>query len=709
MQWFPDSALVRLEFDQVKLLLEGYCLTDFAKDKANTLAVWLDLHRIERELNQSQEAKLLHMRGQRIPYPEELNLSVELRLMEIPGAALEPQQWMKILQLLDSSEQLFRWFDADHRAAYPALTQVIQGAHYNQNIAAAIKEIFDPQGEVRDQASADLASIRSRLSRLRQERRKAFDRILSRLIKSGYLAESEEAFLNGRRVVALLAEHKRQVKGILHGESDTRRTAFIEPEETIELNNAVFSMELAERREIRRLLAELTARLSIHAPLLKRYYDFLGEFDFITAKGRLAASLGANLPRIHPGPALSLREAVHPLLLLHNRKNLRETVPISLHLDETNRILLISGPNAGGKTVTLKMVGLLQLMLQAGLLIPAHPDSELGLFNQLMIHLGDAQSLEFELSTYSAQLRNLKYFLEHADGDTLFFIDELGSGSDPSLGGAFAEVILEELVKRRSMGIVTTHYLNLKIMAGKTPGIINGAMAFDDQALRPLYRLISGRPGSSYTFSIAERIGLAPELLERARELVDAGHFLLDSLLNRTEQDLQALQQERQRMQELIRQNEGLKQEMETVIRREKQRQQVELLRQQHRLTEDRIDYLKEMERKLRQIVVEWQKNENKGEVIRHMQALLVTQKEKQRQDKQNKKLHAKYAEVDSVAKVGDQVIMKKNRQVGTVRELRGKKAVVQVGLVPITVGLTDLAVVRDLTASAKNERSKDQ
>jgi DNA mismatch repair protein MutS2 len=290
----------------------------------------------------------------------------------------------------------------------------------------------------------------------------------------------------------------------------------------------------------------------------------------------------------------------------------------------------------------------------------------------------------------------MKYFMENANGRTLFFIDELGSGSDPNLGGAFAEVILEELVRKHAFGIVTTHYLNLKVMAGKTAGIINGAMAFDENNLQPLYKLIIGKPGSSYTFSIAERIGLEPRLIERARTLVDGDHFRLDKLLNATEQDLRQLEQREKELNKLMRENEKLKKEMEGLIHRERHQQQVELLQHQNKISEERIAYLKEMERKLRQIVLDWRKAEDKNEVIRQMQALLFKQKEKQVNEKVRKKFDAKYTEVGGSAQVGNKVMMKKNHQVGTVREIRGKKAIVQVGLVPITVELADLTVVQD-------------
>lgn len=696
MRIFPESALVQLEFDKVKALLAELCNTEYARGKAEELRIHTELQFIELELRQTHEFKQLVQNGQYFPNDHTLNLARELKLLGIPGAILSGDQFLQVRRLAESIQSIFRWWDADRRTAWPALTRVIENTRYEKAIAAAIDEVLDETGVVRDNASEELANIRLSLFRKRNELRRVFDRILSRLAKAGYVADIEESFLNGRRVVAIFAEHKRQVKGILHGESDTRRTSFIEPEETIELNNEVFSLEHAESREVNRILRELTARLSGYAPLLQVWHDILGEYDFIRAKARLAADMNGSFPQLHDKAHVHLRQAYHPLLLLYNRKHQKTTVATNIALDDKARILVISGPNAGGKTVTLKTVGLLQLMLQSGLLVPVHPDSEMGIFKQLMIHIGDTQSLEFELSTYSSHLKNMKYFMENAGGRTLFFIDELGSGSDPNLGGAFAEVILEELVRKHAFGIVTTHYLNLKVMAGKTPGIVNGAMAFDETNLQPLYKLIIGKPGSSYTFSIAERIGLEPRLIARARTLVDEDHFLLDKLLNRTEQDLRDIEKKEKDLNRLLKENERLKKEMETLIHRERHQQQVELLKQQNRITEERIAYLKEMERKLRQIVFDWRKAEDKNEVIKQMQALLFKQKERQVNEKVRRKLDAKYTEIGGDAQVGNKVMMKKNHQVGTVREIRGKKAIVQVGLVPITVDLSDLTVVQD-------------
>jgi DNA mismatch repair protein MutS2 len=391
-----------------------------------------------------------------------------------------------------------------------------------------------------------------------------------------------------------------------------------------------------------------------------------------------------------------MHKAYHPLLYLYNKRSGKPTIPVDIQLDDKSRILVISGPNAGGKTVTMKTVGLLQMMVQSGLLVPVHPSSQFGIFKQLMIHIGDTQSIEFELSTYSSHLLSMKHFMENANGRTMFFVDELGSGSDPNLGGAFAEVIMEELARKHAMGIVTTHYLNLKVMANKTPGIINGAMAFDEKSLMPLYRLTVGKPGSSYTFAIAERIGLEKRLIDRARGLVDEDHFRLDKLLNRTEQDLQKVQEKEKDLQKLLKENERLRKEMEQVMDRERHRQQVEMLKQQNRITEDRITYLKDMERKLRQMVIEWKKAEDKDRVVREMAALLFKKNDQKAVSKKQKQLDSRYEEVGGDIKIGDKVKMKKNLQVGEVLEIRGKKAVVKIGLLPMQIDLSDLSVIRE-------------
>jgi DNA mismatch repair protein MutS2 len=696
MKLFPTSAIQQLEFNKIQDLLAGHCRTEFARYKAENLRIHTKKEFIEPQLNQANEYKLLFLNHLHFPDDAVFNLSKELQLLSIDGSVLAGSQFLVIKKLAESIRQVFRWFDNDRRLAFPFLALVIAETYFEKTIGEMIDEILDDDGNVKDNASEKLSETRTKLYKKRGELKRLFSRIISRMNKQGYLAEIEESFMNGRRVLAVFAEQKRMIKGILHGESDSRRTAFIEPEETTGLNNEIFSLENEERREVYKILQQLTSKLRSYHSLLNIYHEILGEYDFIRAKARLAIEYNGNLPALYDKALLKLVNACHPLLFIYNQKQQKPTVPVNLALNEVSRILVISGPNAGGKTVTLKTAGLLQMMVQSGLLVSCSPESEFGIFKQLMIHIGDAQSLEFELSTYSSHLVNMKYFMENANGKTLFFIDELGSGSDPNLGGAFAEVIMEQLAKKHPMGIVTTHYLNLKVMANKVEGIINGAMAFDEKNLKPLYRLIVGKPGSSYTFSIAERIGLDHSLIDKARRLVDENHFRLDTLLNRTEQDLQDVHAEKKNLEKLLKENEKLKKEMEQVISHEKHRQQIELLKNQNAINEEKLLYLRDMERRLKAILIEWKKTDNKEELIKMMQSLLFKQREKQVAEKLQKKIDKKYIETDKVVKEGDKVKMITNNQVGHVAKIRGKKAIVQVGAIPITVNIEDLVVVID-------------
>jgi DNA mismatch repair protein MutS2 len=696
MRLYPESAYIQLEFDKIKNLLAEHCQAEYASNKARQLRIHTQKEFIDTELKQSHEYSQLIKNSIYFPNDYILNLSNELKLLGIPGAVLTGEQLMQIRKLAESIEKIFRWFDSERKTANTALSKVIGNTYYEKAIIAMIDDVLDNDGQVKDNASTELKNIRMNLYRKRNELRKMFEKIVARLNKQGYLAEIEESFMSGRRVLAVFAEQKRTVKGILHGESDSRKTAFVEPEETIELNNQVYELENDERKEVYRILRELTAKLSSYASLLTTYHTVVGEYDFIRAKAKLATDINGEYPSVIDKAHVHLVQAYHPLLYLYNKRTNKPTIPVTITLDDTKRILVISGPNAGGKTVTLKTVGLLQMMVQSGLLVPVNPSSQFGIFKQLMIHIGDTQSIEFELSTYSSHLIHMKHFMENANGKTLFFIDELGSGSDPNLGGAFAEVILQELAKKHAFGIVTTHYLNLKVMAGKTPGIINGAMAFDEKNLQPQYKLLIGKPGSSYTFSIAERIGLNKELINRARSLVDEDQYRLDKLLNRTEQDLRDLEKREKELNIAMKENERLKKEMEQVMNKEKHEQQVQLLKEQNRVSEERIAYLKDMERKLKQLLIEWRKEEDKSKVIKQMNALLFKKDEKRTVNKMQKKIESNFAEVGGEIKAGDKVKMKLNHQVGEVLELRGKRAVVKVGLLPMQVDLKDLVVVKE-------------
>lgn len=699
MRLYPESAYVQLEFDKVRSLLVELTRTAYGKQKAEGLRIHTKKQFIELELRQSYQYLQLLASGQTFQHDQVFNLSKELKLLSIPGAVLSGEVFLQFRNLAENIKNIFRWFDDERVHNFNCLYEVIKITRFEKLITEEINKVIGDDARVVDTASDDLARIRMALYRKRNEQRRTFEKILNKMQKSGYIADIEESFLNGRRVLAIYAEHKRIVKGILHGESDTRRTSFIEPEETIEVNNEIYSLENDEREEEYRILRELTAKLSYQSPLLKQYMEVLGEFDFIRAKGKLAQQMDAHLPQITDSSGIKLSRAYHPLLLLYNKKLNKPVIPLDLTLDERNRILLISGPNAGGKTVCLKTTGLLQMMVQSGLLVPAHPESTFGIYKQLMIHIGDTQSIEFELSTYSSHLKNMKHFMEDANGRTLFFIDELGSGSDPNLGGAFAEVFLEQLIKRHAYGIVTTHYLNLKVMASKTPGIINGAMAFDEKSLLPLYKLNVGKPGSSYTFAIAERIGLSKELIDRAKQLVDENHFTLDKLLNRTEQDLRKIELREKELQKLVKENEQLKKNLSHQIDKEKHAQQVELLKYQNKVSEEKLVYLKDMERKLKQTVNDWRRatsDADKKMLMKNLHALLFNQKEKQVKEKVKKKLDSKYIEIGGAPKLGDLVLMKQNNKVGMLAEIRGKKAIVNLGAMPLQVNYADLSVVKE-------------
>ncbi|HEY9177079.1 MAG TPA: DNA mismatch repair protein MutS [Flavipsychrobacter sp.] len=693
IQLYPERAAEALEFDKIRALLHKKCRTDAAHELVDSLRFHTRLEYVEKELQQTHEYKMLLGGGDYFPNDFTTNLQKELKLLSIPRSVLSGAQLLALMKLAQNMRDILVWF-SKHEGLYKNLRNICEHITYDKRITDLVSSVIDDLGQVRDNASRELMSIRSELAGKRQQLRKLFEGILRKLNKEGYLADIAESFLNGRRTVAVFAEHKRIVKGILHGESDSQRTVFIEPEATIELNNEIFSLERAEAKELQRILAATTEELSIYHPQLETYYHVSGLYDFIRAKALLAQDINGNMPRLSPHPGLELVKAYHPLLFLYNKQQGKDTIPLNIKLDRNQRILIISGPNAGGKTVTMKTVGLLQLMLQSGLLVPVDSTSEMGIFKQVMIHIGDTQSIEHELSTYSAHLRDMKYFMDYANGKTLFFIDELGSGSDPNLGGSFAEAIVEELAAKHALGIITTHYLNLKVMAGKVPGITNGAMAFDEDKLEPLYQLTIGKPGSSYTFAIAQRSGLPPKIITRARELTERGHFKLDKMLLKTEQQAVRLGQKEKELDKLIKESEQSKKKYEELSDKEKLKQHYNTLKLQNQVKKEELEYLRDMERKFKQIIQDWKKAENKQEVIEAAEKVLFKKKQVQANAAMAKKADKNYKVVGGKPEVGNYVRHKINHQVGIVTEIKDKKAVVTIGKMPFTVKLDEWVVV---------------
>ncbi|MEI6190604.1 MAG: DNA mismatch repair protein MutS [Chitinophagia bacterium] len=700
MKVYPENALSQLEFDKIISILLNYCQTSVGKEMVNDIRIHTHLKYIQTALRQTQEFKFIKSANQYFPSDFVLDIRKDLKLLGIPGAQLTGEQWLLVRRLIEHIAQVFKWFDAERQKAYSNMYEIISTTYYEKSIIEMIDAIIDERGLVKDKASEELSKIRLQLFKKRQELRRVFEKVVGKLAKAGYTADIDESFSNGRRVVAVFSEYKRQVKGFLHGESDSKKTAFIEPEETIELNNELYSLEQDELKEVQRILRQLTAQLAPYSSLLLEYINIVGRFDFVKAKAMLAIDMNAQLPMVQNLANSHLIEAYHPLLYMYNKASGKKTIPVNLQLDDNARILIISGPNAGGKTVSMKTLGLNQVMLQSGLLIPVHPDSQMGIYKQLFIQLGDTQNLAFELSTYSSHLIHMKHFIENANGKTLFFIDELGSGSDPHLGGAFAEVILEELSHRHAQGIVTTHYLNLKVMANHNKGIVNGAMQFDEVKLEPLYQLVIGKPGSSYTFAIAERIGLPKNLINRARKLVDSHHFELDKLLNSTEQDLQLIQKERRDLNKKLKENDILQAELTKTLNKEKHLQQINLLKEQNKVAEDKFVYLKEMERNLKQIALDWKKSDKKEEVMKNLYHLLFKKNDKIVINKLAKKVDKNYKELSKPIQVGSMVKMKNNYQVGEVMEIKGKRAIVKIGQLPMNIDFADLVVVEKIVTN---------
>jgi DNA mismatch repair protein MutS2 len=694
MHLYPANAAEALEFNKIRDLLLLKCRTDAARERVMEMRFHTRLDHVQRELMQTNEFRAILTGSDHFPNDHTRNLQRELILLSVPGGILSGEQLSAFRLLALTIKNMLQWFKKQN-GLFPTLAAIAEKTEYEKKITDLINAIVDDNGIVRDNASAELMSIRSELGKTRHEARRVFDSVLRRLGKAGYLADISESFLNGRRTAAVLAEHKRIVKGILHGESDTQKTVFIEPEETIDLNNEIFSLERAEAREIHRILVQATKDLAIYAPLLEGYYHLCGIYDYIRAKALLALDMNGNMPRLSPHPQVQLVKATHPLLYLHNKPLGKTTIPLTLTLDRQQRILIISGPNAGGKTVSMKTIGLLQLMTQAGLLIPADESSEMGIFRQLMVQIGDTQSIEHELSTYSAHLRDMKHFMDFANGKTLFFIDELGSGSDPDLGGAFAEAIVEDLAQKHALGIITTHYLNLKVMAGKVRGIFNGAMAFDEERLEPLYVLTTGKPGSSYTFAIAQRSGLPANVIERARQLTKREHFKLDKMLHKTEQQSVRLNDKEKDLDRLIKENEKLKKDFEQLTDRERLKQQRATLQLQNKIKKEELDYLRDTERKFKQIIHDWKKAENKQEVISAAENVLFRKKQIQSNAAAAKKADKNYEVKGGKPRQGDLVRHKINHQVGTLTELRDKRAIVQIGKMPFHVNIDEWIVVR--------------
>lgn len=531
MQSFDQQTLKDLEFTTIIKWLGEYAFGATATNRIANLVPTNNFDLIEQELKKTHEFRTIRDVGESFPSLDFEELHEELKLLPVKNSVLSAEGFQRIRRASDVCNHLIYFFDKKEDE-YPLLSNLLVEVPYTTELIEEIDKVFDAQGEVKDSASNLLGEIRGRIKDLRIQINKNFDRELKRLLKANLLGDTKEAFVNDRRVLTVLASHKRTVSGNIVGSSKTGSLVFVEPIVNQELNTELDIQLEEERKEIYRILKELTANIAHHFPLIQGYQTVLTEFDFIQAKARLAIDLNGVLPGIVRNVQLELIDAFHPILWKNNKTQHKKTIPQRISLNAKQRMLVISGPNAGGKSITLKTVGLLQLMLQAGLLIPVHPNSKCCFFQQVLSDIGDNQSIENELSTYSYRLQRMNHFLKVANQRTLLLLDEFGTGSDPDLGGALAEVIFEELYKDKSFAVITTHYANIKLKADQLPQAINGCMLFNTETLEPLYRFNLGQPGSSFTFEVAQINGLPKSLIEDAKSRISEQKVKMDRLLS---------------------------------------------------------------------------------------------------------------------------------------------------------------------------------
>ncbi|MFA5541777.1 MAG: Smr/MutS family protein [Bacteroidales bacterium] len=529
----------KLGFTQIREIIKENCLSKGGEELVERMHFSSNFHSINNSLNLTEEFREILVRNSLFPNDNYYDMREELERLKLSGTFIGQSDLNDLKGSLITINECLKFFSQSEEENYTNLKKLSQDIYIEKEIIKYTFRLLDDKGEFLDNASDYLSIIRSNKRKKIFEVDKRIQKILSQSKKEGWTSEEAEITLrNGRSVIPVSSTNKRKLKGFVHDESSTGQTSYIEPEEIVELNNQVRELEIEERREIIKILTEFTVFLRPYIKDLIKAYNYLAKVDFIRAKAKFALSILAGKPLLEDTQRINWFDARHPILQISLKKNNRDIIPLRVELNRDNRILIISGPNAGGKSVCLKTVGLLQYMLQSGLLIPIRETSEVGIFKSIFIDIGDEQSLENDLSTYSSHLLNMKNLCTKADNKTLFLIDEFGTGTDPSIGGAIAESILEFLNKKQAFGIVTTHYSNLKLLAQREDNIINGAMLFDQKNMRPLYKLSIGMPGSSFAFEIAQTIGLPESIIDSATDKIGLSHFEF-------EQELQNLEYEK--------------------------------------------------------------------------------------------------------------------------------------------------------------------
>lgn len=689
----PKDLYEKLEFDKVLELLTAECLGAYGEEKIANLPILVELEAIQQKLLYVKEFRDATLDNDHFPiqvYPE---ITEDVKMLEIQDYVLSIEAVQRISRILHILKKIFDFFTKTRKESYPHLYSIIAFTEFDKTLISEIDRVIDEEGNVKPDASPELMSIRRKLNSKQKELDRKFRTLINLYKKNGWLADTVESFRNGRRVLTVPSEHKRKIRGIIHDESSTGKTAFIEPEGVIDINNDIFDLQQEEKREIYRILKALSAAIRPHAHHLLTYRELIATYDVIQSKAKLAVRMNAEMPKLKNEPYFAFIRAFHPLLFLKNQGQGKKTIPFDLVLHGGNRILILSGPNAGGKSITMKTVGLQQMMVQAGMLIPTSPESEVGIFEKIFADIGDQQSLEDDLSTYSSRLKNMKTFLDHSDAKTMVLIDEFGSGTDPKIGGAIAESILIELNRRKVFSVITTHYSNLKMVAFKTKGIVNGSMTFDQETLSPTYEMKVGRPGSSYAFEIAEKSGLSKKILNFAKHKSGKNEKAVDELLvdlqrekKELEGKLSKLADKEKSLQRLIKNYDNLHRDLEFKRKKFKLESKEQSLQQAAQEN-------KEMERLIRQIKEE--KNLEKAKAL----ASKVRKDRKQlNDDVSDLKKDIYYREETKTAKekkpiqVGDFVKLRTGGAAGKVASIEKGKAIVLMGLMKMTARVHDLA-----------------
>ena len=533
---YPKNFEQKVGFDKIRELIREKCLSTAGELYVDKIRFNFSFEVLIRLLQQVDEFKQILLLPDNFPSSDYFDLSPELNRIKIEGTIIEQSQLFDLKTSLQTITDCTQYILKLPENEFPTIHDITRPVFIDSDIINIIDRIIDDKGIIKDTASPDLKDIRNRLHSKISSIDRKINATLKNAKKAGWVNDDAEASIrNGRLVIPVPASHKRQLRGFIHDQSATGQTVYLEPEDVFETNNEIRELEGEERREIVRILKNITDFIRPEIESLLGAYKFLGLIDFIRAKAKIAILLNSIKPSLENQCQMEWAEAVHPLLYVSHKKLKKPVIPLDLRLDEKQRILVISGPNAGGKSVCLKTVGLLQYMLQCGLLIPIKEGSTAGLFKNLFIDIGDEQSLENDLSTYSSHLMNMKHFALNANSQTLFLIDEFGTGTEPQLGGAIAEAILEKLNDKKAFGVVTTHYTNLKLLAGKENGIVNGAMLFDTNEMQPLYQLSIGKPGSSFAFEIARKIGFPKSILKQAEHKTGKKQLDFDQQLQQLE------------------------------------------------------------------------------------------------------------------------------------------------------------------------------